>query len=67
MPEPLSDIQIYDRLHAALAHLSGHTGQTPHGDTTIKAAIKTLSALQLALVMIEAKGEQTPQPPDPGA
>lgn len=65
MTKPLDDHAIYDRLHQSLAHLRGHTGETKHGDATLQAAVKTLAALQLALVMIEAKGEQTPLPPAP--
>lgn len=67
MPKPMTDLEIYDTLHEAIRPFLNRTGETPHGDTVIKAAIKALSGLQLGILLIEAKGEQTPPPPAPEA
>ena len=67
MSKPMTDLEIYDQLHEALRPFLNRIGETPHGDTVIKAAVKTLSGLQLGILMIEAKAAQTPQPPDPEA
>ncbi|MDB6454697.1 hypothetical protein [Falsirhodobacter sp. 20TX0035] len=60
---PMTDQEIYEALHDALRPFFGRSGATPHGDTVIKATIKALSGMQIGLLMIEAKGEQTPPPP----
>lgn len=45
---PLTDREVYDRLHAALMHLSGARGETTFGESTLRAAERVLDTLQLA-------------------
>lgn len=61
----MTDIAIYEALHEAQRLFIGREGETPHGDTVIKATLRTLAGMQLGILMIEARAEQTPQPPDP--
>lgn len=62
---PLSDREIYDLLHEAQRLFIGRSGETTHGETVIKATLKTLSGMQLGILLIEAKAGQTPLPRDP--
>lgn len=48
---PLSDDEVYERIHAALLALGRGDGATVRGDTTFKAARKALSVLQLGLLV----------------
>lgn len=66
MSDKLSDLQIYDLLHDALRPFLNKEGETPHGDTVIKATVKALSGMQLGILMIEAKNASGP-PPKPEA
>jgi hypothetical protein len=50
---PLSDNEVYDRLHAALGALGSDNGQTTRGDSALTVARRSLVALQLALVMAQ--------------
>lgn len=61
MSKPMTDLEIYDALHEAIRPLMHKTGETPHGDAVIKAAIKAISGLQLGLLMIEAKNAPPPE------
>lgn len=52
MPEkpPLSDDEVYDRIHAALLALGRESAATVRGETSLKAARKALTLLQLGLL-----------------
>lgn len=63
MPKPLTDLEVHDRLHEAFMLFSGQTGETGHGNTTIKTAHRVLMDLQIALMLIEAKADGMPLPP----
>lgn len=62
MPKPMTDMEIYDALHQSLMPLLGQTGETPHGDTALKAAVKALSGLQIGVLLM---AERKPLPRDP--
>jgi hypothetical protein len=47
---PLSDDEVYERIHAALLALGRDDGATVRGDTSLKAARKALTMLQLGLL-----------------
>lgn len=47
---PLSDDEVYERIHAALLALGRDGGATVRGDTSLKAARKALTMLQLGLL-----------------
>lgn len=47
---PLSDDEAYERIHAALLALGRESGATVRGDTSLKAARKALTLLQLGLL-----------------
>ncbi len=47
---PLSDDEVYERIHAALLALGRDSGATVRGDTSLKAARKSLTLLQLGLL-----------------
>lgn len=47
----LSDIAVYDRLHAAREALGSEEGETGHGDTALKAARRALALLQAGHLM----------------
>lgn len=47
---PLSDDDVYDRLHKALLAVGREGGATTRGDTAIKAARQVLQLLQLGLI-----------------
>lgn len=53
---PLSDDEVYERIHAALLALGRGDGATVRGDTTFKAARKALTVLQLGLLVSIEKG-----------
>lgn len=61
----MSDQDIYEALHQAQRLFIGRTAETVHGETVIKATLKTLSGMQLGILLIEAKAGQTPLPRDP--
>lgn len=48
--KPLSDADAYDRLIAAREALTNDPGETPHADTALEAARRTLVLLQIGLV-----------------
>ena len=58
----LSDIAIYDRMHAALEALGREEGETGHGDTAIKAARRMLALLQAGHLMKMDGVEEAPPP-----
>jgi hypothetical protein len=47
---PLSDSEVYDRLHEAWLMLAKEAGETEYGNNTLKAARLALFTLQAALV-----------------
>jgi len=47
---PLTDSEVYDRLHQAFLVLAGARGETRHGDTAIRTARHILTTLQAALL-----------------
>lgn len=47
---PLTDDEVYERLHAAWLALGREDGQTNRGDTSVKAARQALVTLQLGLL-----------------
>lgn len=47
---PLSDDEVYDRVHAAWLALGKERGKTIVGDTTIRAAREALIGLQIGLL-----------------
>jgi hypothetical protein len=55
---PLSDDEVYERIHAALLALGRGDGATVRGDTTFKAARKALSVLQLGLLVSMENGTE---------
>lgn len=57
--KPLSDIEIYDRLFAAVETLGKEDGVTARGDTTIKAARQALKTLQFGLIAAMENSEPT--------
>jgi hypothetical protein len=62
MSEKLTDLEVYDRLHAALLALGDEDAVTIHGNTAIHAAKQAISMFEAALLtkMIKAKA---PEPP----
>ncbi len=58
----LSDVEIYDRMHAALEALGHEKGETGHGDTAIKAARRALALLQAGHLM-KMEGVEEASPP----
>lgn len=58
----LSDVAIYDRMHAALEALGREEGETGHGDTAIKAARRALALLQAGHLMKMDGVEEAPPP-----
>lgn len=68
---PLTDTEVYDRLHAALEALGKESGQTTRGDSALQVARRSLTALQLALVMSQEAEAETlacvvsPSEPEP--
>jgi len=61
----LSDIAVYDRLHAAREALGSEEGETGHGDTAIKAARRALALLQAGHLMKMDGVEEAPPPAKP--
>jgi hypothetical protein len=73
----LSDDEVYERIHAALLALGRDSAATVRGDTSLKAARKALTMLQLGLLAAIEKnidtnaaikdpdGPSTRQPYDP--
>ena len=55
--KPLNDNQVHDRLHAAIEALGSATGETVHGDTTLKTARRSLMLLQLGVLHAQANAE----------
>jgi len=47
---PLTDDQVYERIHAALLALGREKAATVRGETSLKAARKALTLLQLGLL-----------------
>ncbi len=47
---PLSDDEVYERIHAALLALGRESAATVRGETSLKAARKALTLLQLGLL-----------------
>lgn len=66
MSRKLSDVEIYDRLHASLLALGGDEGETIAGDTAIKAARRTVVMLQAGLLTVMDKAtDQEPVSVEP--
>jgi hypothetical protein len=53
---PLTDDEAYERIHAALLALGREKGATVRADTSLKAARKALTLLQLGLLAAMEKG-----------
>lgn len=51
MRKPISDREVYDRLHAAIIALGIDPGETTLGDTALKAARIRLIEVQAAVLM----------------
>lgn len=47
---PLTDSEVYDRLHEAWLALACEAGSTKHGDTALKVARQMLYTLQSAIL-----------------
>ena len=64
MAKKLTDIQSYDRLHAAAQALGDEGGVTPAADTALKSARLAIVAFQMALLRsMETPVERVPPPP----
>ncbi|WP_146119567.1 hypothetical protein [Phyllobacterium phragmitis] len=50
MADKLNDEQAYDRLHSALLAIGKEEGETVRGDTSLKAARRALTLLQMGLL-----------------
>lgn len=48
--QPLSDDEVFERLHAVLLELVNANGATVRGDTALKAARQALALLQMSLL-----------------
>jgi len=58
MPKKLSDREVYERLHAALAALGQEPGDNVFGDSALTTARQSLTMLQVAMVgRIDAEEE----------
>jgi len=55
---PLSDEDVYERLHAAWLALGREPGETNRGDTSIKTARQALVSLQLGLLASMDSGDK---------
>lgn len=53
MPPPLTDDEVFDRLHAALMAIGEDTGESVRGDSALRVARRALTALQMALLMAQ--------------
>lgn len=51
MRKPISDREVYDRLHAAIIAIGAGPGETMLGDTAMKAARLKLIEIQAAVLM----------------
>jgi hypothetical protein len=63
---PLTDSEVYERLHQAFLGLLGASGETKHGDTAIRTARHILTTLQAALLKkmdATAQGDASDQQP----
>jgi hypothetical protein len=56
MPPKLSDNEVYDLIHKAAETLGRAEGATIRGNTALQVARRSLTALQLALVMADTLG-----------
>lgn len=65
MTKKLTDIQAYDRLHAAAQTLGGEGGLTPAANSALHSARLALVALQMALVRSMETPPKGPIPPPP--
>jgi hypothetical protein len=54
---PLTDDEVYDRLHKALLALGRETGETTRGNTAIHGARTVLQLFQLGLIAAMEKAE----------
>ena len=66
---PLSDSEVYERLHEAWAVLANTRGETKHGDAALRVARHMLVTLEAALVKkmdaaTDRDGPLSPQPSD---
>jgi hypothetical protein len=57
LPDKLSDIEVYDRLHAAGGALGDEPGQTVAGNTALEAARKALTLFNCAMIKIIVRNE----------
>lgn len=55
---PLTDDEVYDRLHKALLALGREDGQTTRGNTCINGARTVLEMFQLGLIYAMEKASQ---------
>jgi len=68
---PLTDEQVFERLHDALLALGDDLGSTVEGETALKAARQALTGLQLAMRFVIDREElaalatERPEPPSP--
>lgn len=64
MAKKLTDIEAYDRLHAAALALGSEGALTPAADTALKSARLALVSFQMALVRaMDAPPRPMPPPP----
>lgn len=62
----LSDIEVWDRLHAALDLLRDVRGETVRGDTALKTSVQALTLIQMGHLSAMDKGsDKNPAIKDP--
>jgi hypothetical protein len=65
MAKKLTDIEAYDRLHAAMQRLGDERALTPAADTALRSARLALVAFQIAIVRAMETPPKAPLPPPP--
>ncbi|MEF2073485.1 hypothetical protein [Consotaella aegiceratis] len=61
MPEPLSDDEVYELLHAALLLFHGKRAATPLGQDVISTIIRQIGLLQQATIIVREGVSEIPR------